>query len=146
MAYVDGETGLEIVAAGELERASACPASWGTPASEDDPTTSPNLARWIAVRDAIEFWHESSSDTAANDAVGFAMSHLDPVQRDVCEGMFRTYQRLANRDDPIDFQVVASEISDPASEMVLRSRPTAVVRRPGQMPEFIKLRTGRRST
>ena len=146
MSYLDESRGLEVLDIGSLLRAAECPASWGSPASDSDNEWSPHLRRWIALREAIEAWHSSSSVEPLHDAESFAFVQLDKVQRDVCSEMLRTYIAMADRNHAIEFDPPVSEVFDEKAIYSLRSRPTAVVRHAGGETEFIKLRTGSAGT
>lgn len=135
----------EVLRIPELTRAETCPASWPTPGPTawENRDAAPPLVRWIAMRNAIQAWHEAQDPDAAVDA---ALGHLDPVQREICDDLLRAYQRSINRSDSISFDVDPAEAADASDTYVLQSWPTAIVTHDDQTVEVLKLRTGNRST
>lgn len=129
----------------DVVRAQACAASWPRPGptSVDDPGQSPSLVRWMAIRDAIEVWHQTQSSDAWSEAMR-VFDSLDAVQRAECVGLFKSYTTMIDHDEPIDFAPDPSEVS--RSGILLRSRPTAVIRRPERATEYLKFRTGKVGT
>ena len=81
----------------------------------------------MAVRDAIQAWHEAQDPDAA---VAAALAHLDPVQREICDDLVQAYQRSINRFDSISFDVDPAEVADLSDSYVLQSWPTAIVTGP----------------
>lgn len=126
----------------KLEQLLLCPASFFTPRSaEGSSPSSPNLFRWIAVRDAIIHWHESTAQDPFDDAVQSVFARLKEPHQSVCIEHLRTYTQMADRSDDI------RQASDPfvavvsGGELEIASWPTFLVER-DEAFEVVKLRTG----
>jgi hypothetical protein len=96
--------------------------------------------------EAIRIWHAAASEETAEREALFVLDQLDPVQRNVCMELFRSYQTMVGRNEPIDFGPPVSEVTDSEGEWRLQSWPTAAIRDPSSKPEYLKLRTGRNGT
>jgi len=86
------------IKADKLERALLCPASIFSPRSaEGSNPSSPNLFRWIAVRDAIIHWHGSTAEDPFEDAVNSVLAVLN-------EPCLVADARYPSKDSPPDTQ------------------------------------------
>lgn len=123
---------------GLVERIDRCPAADGA------GTRLPrgNLDRWIAVRDACASWHNGMEATEAS-ATHFGP--FDPVQRRVCETLFRRYTSLmsSTREEWDDLEGDQLVVQHPDEHAFAAASVTFTLKTDDGGREHVKLRTGR---
>jgi plasmid stability protein len=123
---------------GFVERIAHCPAAEGA----GTRLTRGSLDRWIAVRDACASWHNGME---ADEAAATHFAPFDPVQRPVCETLFRRYTNLMNsaRDEWDDLEGDQLVVPHPNENAFAAASVTFTLRTDDDAREHIKLRTGR---
>lgn len=116
-----------------------CPASTAGPGSALPRAT---LDRWIAVADACASWHNGME---VDEIVRDQFAWLDPVQRDICAALLRTYTELMadyrNRFESLDTGFITLHHPDPnENAAVTAAYQWALTGDSGH--ELIKLKTG----
>jgi hypothetical protein len=123
---------------GLVERLERCPAAEG--AGTKLPRG--NLDRWIAVRDACASWHNGMDAAEAADT---HFAPFDPIQRRVCETLFRTYTNLMSsaREEWDDLEGGHLSVPHPEQDAFASAAVTFTLRSDDGGLEYVKLRTGR---
>jgi hypothetical protein len=124
----------ERINIGQTLLAAECPAAVGVGTKTPDHA----LRRWKDVAGACLSWHQG---TDPGEAIRDRFGWMDPVQRDLCTGLFRTYVRLMadSRDRVSDYEPEGSTVFHPSGG----ASAVASVLFALDGGELVKLRTGR---
>jgi hypothetical protein len=119
----------------------ACPASGGS------RTQMPKaqLARWVAVADAVGEWYRSEVGTEnINDIEERQMGWLDPVQGGIASSLFATYRQIMSKTagDIVELDSSFSEVWDTEANATIRAASQLSITR-GDATERVKIKTGR---
>ena len=119
----------------------ACPASRGS--RTEMPKA--QLARWIAVADAVGEWYRSEVGT--EDIIQIEerqMGWLDPVQRDIASSLFATYRQIMPKTvgDIVEVDSSFSEVWDTEANATIGAASQLSITR-GDTTERVKIKTGR---